>query len=337
VEKFLIINPFGIGDCLFTTPVIRALKESRPGCFIGYWCNERVAGLLNGQPGIDRVFALSRGDIKRIYRGFRRIAVLGALIKEIRRERFDTAIDFSLDGRYGLWSRLAGIKRRIGFDYKGRGRFLTHRVPLTGYSGTHAIEHYAGLLKFIGIDPQDRRLRLEINKESAVPAGAIGIAMGGGASWGRDAVYKQWPAGKFRELVGVLVKNDGTKVVLLGSLDEKALAGVIAQEGVTDLTGKLGLPELAAAIKRLKLLICNDGGPMHMAVALGVSTVSVFGPVDEKEYGPYPPDKRHIVVGKDLSCRPCYKNFRFPGCSNERRCLEDITVDEVYRKVKELL
>jgi ADP-heptose:LPS heptosyltransferase len=126
-------------------------------------------------------------------------------------------------------------------------------------------------------------------------------------------------------------------VVLLGSLDEKALAGVIAQEGVTDLTGKLGLPELAAAIKRLKLLICNDGGPMHMAVALGVSTVSVFGPVDEKEYGPYPPDKRHIVVGKDLSCRPCYKNFRFPGCSNERRCLEDITVDEVYRKVKELL
>ena len=69
MEKFLIINPFGIGDCLFTTPVISALKEKYPNSFIGYWCNERVSDLLKNDPRIDKVFELSRGDIKRVYKG----------------------------------------------------------------------------------------------------------------------------------------------------------------------------------------------------------------------------------------------------------------------------
>jgi ADP-heptose:LPS heptosyltransferase len=104
-----------------------------------------------------------------------------------------------------------------------------------------------------------------------------------------------------------------------------------------DLTGKLDLVELAAVMRGLKLLVCNDGGPLHMAVALGVNTVSVFGPVDEKVYGPYPEDKKHAVIKKDMLCRPCYKNFRFPGCSNDRRCLKGITVEEVYDRIKEIL
>ena len=150
MEKFLIINPFGIGDVLFTTPLVRALKERYPGSFIGYWCNERVGDLLKSDPDIDKVFPLSRGDIKRVYKGFKRTIVLFDLIRKIRRERFDAALDLSLDSRYGLWSRLAGIKKRIGFDYKGRGRFLTDSVPLEGYSGRHVVEYYADLLKFIG-------------------------------------------------------------------------------------------------------------------------------------------------------------------------------------------
>ena len=74
-----------------------------------------------------------------------------------------------------------------------------------------------------------------------------------------------------------------------------------------------------------------------MAVALGVKTVSMFGPVDEGVYGPYPPSVKHIVVKKDLPCRPCYKDFRFTGCSNSRRCLEDISVDKVFEEAKRLL
>ncbi len=375
MEKILIINPFGIGDVLFTTPLIRALKEKYPDCFIGYWCNERVRDLLKTEPIIDKIFPLSRGDIKRVYKGLKRFAVLLDLIWGIRRNRFDIAFDFSLDSRYGLWSKLAGIKRRIGFNYKGRGRFLTDKVDLEGYFDRHVVDYYFDLLKLIDSSSAPLRVRycysINVSKDNSVKARkalaeagikpsdlVVGIAMGGGASWGRDAVYKQWPAEKFGQLAGRLVNECGAHVVLMGSADEKPLADIVMGKmgqsplgtvpifpsrprndsaNIVDLTGKLSLEELAATIKELKLLICNDGGPLHMAVALGVDTVSIFGPVDERVYGPYPLSEKHIVVKNDISCRPCYKNFRFIGCDYNRRCLEGISVDEVYERVKGLL
>ncbi|OGW93926.1 MAG: hypothetical protein A3G36_03740 [Omnitrophica bacterium RIFCSPLOWO2_12_FULL_45_13] len=398
MEKFLIINPFGIGDILFTTPVIRALKENYPDSFIGYWCNERVRDLLKNDLRIDKIFALSRGDIKRIYKKnpLKGFFTLLNLLKEIKKEKFNASLDFSLDSRYGLWSKLSGIKKRIGFDYKNRGRFLTERITLKGYSARHVIEYYADLLRFINIELCDKALELIVSKENRARAKerlaelgvapsslVLGIAMGGGASWGRDAAYKQWPAKNFARLAGKLIKDLGASVVLLGSADEKPLAevmlkasichceeppkgatkqskrdclpagrqaslpkftlseveGVARNDGgcVIDLTGRLGLEELAAIIKELKLLVCNDGGPLHMAVALGVKTVSIFGPVDDRVYGPYPPSSDHVVIKKDLPCRPCYENFRFKGCFNEKKCLEDVTADEVYEKVKTLL
>ena len=354
MEKFLIINPFGIGDCLFTTPVISALKEKYPNSFIGYWCNERVSDLLKNDPRIDTVFALSRGDIKRVYKGFKRLSVLLNLISRIRKEKFDTAFDFSLDSRYGLWSGLAGIKKRVGFDYKARGRFLTDKIDLKGYSGRHIVEYYADLLKFMNIEFRDKSLYLAVSGENRTRAKErllkswagqsgpiVGIAMGGGASWGKDAFYKQWPPKNFAEIADKLIKDRNASMVLLGSSDDKPLADIIMSytkgKNTLDLTGKLNLEELAAMIKELKLLVCNDGGPLHMAVALGVDTVSVFGPVDEKVYGPYPPSEKHAVVKKDMKCRPCYEDFRFEACLNDRRCLEDVTVDEVYSKIKALL
>jgi heptosyltransferase-2 len=386
MNKFLIINPFGIGDVLFTMPVIEALRDERPDCFIGYWCNERVGELLRDNPKIDRVFALSRGDIKRIYKNspIKRLTVLFKLINEIRKERFNIAFDFSLDSRYGLWSKLAGIKKRVGLDYKGRGRFLTDKIDLKGYSGRHVVEYYFDLLKFIGIktsspglDAADKGSRraplrvlycLEVSGEDRIKSRGIlkehgvvgtdlliGVAPGGGASWGKDAIYKQWPAQKFAELASKTVKELNAKVVLLGSAEEKPIARIVSEKmgqshsirtdtlgtvpifPIINLTGKLDLKELAAVISELKLLICNDGGPLHMAVALGVKTVSIFGPVDEIVYGPYPPNEKHIVIKKDISCRPCYKDFRFTGCLNNRKCLEEITVDEVFEKVKQLI
>jgi ADP-heptose:LPS heptosyltransferase len=364
MQKYLIINPFGIGDVLFTTPLIRAIKDRYPDSFIGYWSNERVADLLKGTAKIDKIFALSRGDIKRIYKKspVSRLIALLILIGQIRKERFDIAFDFSFDSRYGLWSKLAGIKKRIGLDHKNRGRFLTDKIELKAYSDKHVIEHNIDLLRFIGIEPhikspklsisdKDRTMARVILKENGLSTAdlLIGVAPGGGESWGKDAIYKQWSAEKFGDVAVRVVKELNTKVVLLGSLAEKPIAEVVLRKmgqsplgtvpifPVVDLVGKLNVKELAAIISELKLLICNDGGPAHMAAALGVSTVSIFGPVDERVYGPYPQNEKHVVVKKDLSCRPCYKDFKFAGCSNNRRCLEDISAEEVFEKVKSLL
>lgn len=348
MKRFLIINPFGIGDVLFTTPVISVLREKYPDCVIGYWCNERVAPLLKSDTKINMLFPLSRGDIKRIYKGIEKVLVLIKLIRQIRREKFDVAFDFSLDSRYGLWSKLAGIKKRIGFDYKERGRFLTDKIALGGYSDKHVVDYYLDLLKFADIRISiDIPYSLVVSKESSTKAKdilsgrgikpsdlVIGMAMGGGASWGRDAIYKQWPAEKFAQVAQRLVKDLKAKVILLGSSDEKKLADKIKNDEMLDLTGKLNLEELAAVIKELKLLVCNDGGPLHMAAALGVKTVSIFGPVDEKVYGPYPKREGHIVVKKDVSCRPCYRNFRFLRCDNGLQCLKEISVEEVFENVR---
>lgn len=355
-NNFLIINPFGIGDVLFTTPIISALKEKYPDAKIGFWCNERVKDLLKNNPNIDKVFAMSRGDIKRIYKRnpVKAFFALSGLLEEIRKEKFGMSFDLSLDSRYGLWSQFAGVKKRVGFDYKKRGRFLTDKVQLEGYSSAHMVDYYTSLLKFIGIEPKDKALNLTVTEENKAKAQkllaefgvepgdlVVGIAMGGGASWGHNAVYKQWPIKSFSKLTDQLIRKENAYVALIGNADEEWLADVIVSEikspNVIDLTGKVSLEILAAIIKELKFLVSNDGGPLHMAVALGVRTVSIFGPVDDKVYGPYPQNGNHIVVKTETPCRPCYENFRFPGCLNDKRCLEEVTVDEVYEKVKAFL
>lgn len=355
MNKFLVINPFGIGDVLFTTPVIRAIKEDPETSLVSYWCNQRVEPVLKNNPCIDETFALSRGDIKRALLKSKLGGMSKALnlFNRIKRGHFDIAFDFSLDHRYGLTAKLAGIKRRIGFNYKNRGRFLTDKINIDGYSDRHIVEYYSELLKFLNILPKGLKLELFVNEEQKIEARgllgslgvaindlAIGIAPGGGESWGKDALFKHWPAVKFAELSDRLINDLNAKVIILGDKSEMPIADMILKSmrnKAINLAGETSLLQLAGIINELNLLVSNDGGPLHMAVALGVNTVSMFGPVDDLVYGPYPPGENHIVLKSNLPCRPCYKNFRFTGCSENHRCLDDITVESAYSASRRLL
>lgn len=355
MKKFLIINPFGIGDVLFTTPVIRAIKEAFADSFIGYWCNERVQEILKDDPNINKIFPLSRGDIKKIYNNSKWEGIkkgLG-LYRQLRKEKFDVALDFSLDHRYSLISKVAGIKKRIGFNYKNRGIFLTDKISLSGYQARHAVEYYLELSDFLNIRPKDKNLYLHINEKNRIRAKAIfrhsgivdsdlvmGLVPGGGGSWGKDATLKHWPALRFAQVAQRLKTELGARIVILGDETERPLAEVIVsslKNKPIDLAGKTTLGELAAIIANLNVLVTNDGGPLHMAVALGIKTVSIFGPVDDRVYGPYPKSKEHIVINKNLPCRPCYYNFKMPVCEQDRECLKQISADEVFGAVKSLL
>ena len=355
MKNFLLINPFGIGDVLFTTPVIRAIKTAYPDSIIGYWCNERTADILKNNPYINIIFPLSRGDLKRIYNEsrlkgiFRFLSVLGG----IKRGRFNVALDFSLDRRYGFVTKLLGIKKRVGFNYKKRGLFLTDKIELESYNNKHVVEYYLDLLKPLDIKPKGEALDLFIPQKDKIKAKnslarygigendlLIAIAPGAGASWGKDAAFKHWPPLKFAQLSDKLIDNLKAKVIILGDESERPIADIIvnaAKNKVVDFVGKTSLDESAAILGEVGVLITNDGGPLHRGVALGLKTVSIFGPVDEKVYGPYPPGKNHLVIKKDLSCRPCYKNFRFSGCVNNSRCVKDITLEEVFQAVQSLI
>lgn len=356
MKKFLILNPFGIGDVLFTTPLIEAIKKADPKNLVSYWCNERVKELLSDDPRLDKIFALSRGDLKKIFRRSKLEGIKKAftIYRGIRKEKFGLVFDFSLDSRYGFLLKFMGIPQRLGFDYKGRGRYLTRKIKLEGYSGKHIVQYYRQLLELAGLEAQAGGLSLFLNQEAKTKAEAllasgginqksplIGIAPGGGASWGKDAPRKHWGAVNFAQLAGMLISRLGAQVVILGSPDELPLSQTMRANlkyPLLDLTGKTNLKELAALINSLDILVTNDGGPLHMAVALNKKTVSIFGPVDEDVYGPYPKSDRHIVItNRDITCRPCYRSFRLNECLNTRRCIEDIPAEEVFTAAKLLL
>lgn len=356
MKKLLIINPFGIGDVLFTTPIIHTLKDAFPGVKIGYLCNLRTASILENNPYVDSVFVYERDEFEAIRKKsfFAWLRSITVFLNQIKKEHFDVAIDFSLNTQYGFFGWYARIKERIGYDYKKRGRFLTQKVNLLDYSEKHIVEYYADLLKYLGLRLKHRELELYLKEDDKRKAEGIlsknkvegqdflvGIIPGAGKSWGRDAYLKHWPPENFAQLADKMVENYKAKIIILGDFSEKELAKKVTENmhyRAIDISGTTTLGEFAALISKMGMVITNDGGPLHIAVALGKKTVSFFGPVDPKVYGPYPPDEnRHIVLRKTLDCSPCYRKFRLSPCQRNKECLQTIDVRQALEAVNRLL
>jgi lipopolysaccharide heptosyltransferase II len=354
MKKILIANIFGIGDVLFTTPLIANIKKGIEGVSIDYLANSRAKPVVEQNPDVDEVLEYEKDDYTRLW-GTSKIKCFLAL-KEfylcIKRKKYDAVLDFTLSREFGLLFFLAGIKKRIGFNYKKRGIFLTDQKLLKGFEGKHVIDHYLELLDFLGLpaDIDDMKLTASDESEKKInkilrDAGRgkgklIALIPGGGASWGQNAGRKRWPMENFLSL-GHILNNGPDDIVILGDSREKPLCSKMA----TDMENKpllvkndLDLSDYIALIKKCDLVVCNDGGPLHIAVALGVKTVSTFGPVDEKVYGPFPVTTKHKVVTNDKAdCRPCYKRFKLPDCSEEYCCLEGIGVEAVLEVCRESL
>jgi heptosyltransferase-2 len=129
------------------------------------------------------------------------------------------------------------------------------------------------------------------------------------------------------------------KVILIwGGYEEEELAINISRTmGKKPLIApKTTILEMAALMKRCKVIVCNDSGLLHVAVSQKIPTVSIFGPADEKVYGPYPQKGRNIVITSGIGCRPCYNKFKLPECKT-RKCLDDISVDKVFEAVEQII
>lgn len=354
LRSFLIINPFGIGDVLFSMPLIKSLKESFPGSKLSYLCNRRVQPILENDPLVDRVFVYERDEFEAVKKVSKLswIRRVFSFVSQIRKKKIDIAIDLSLNSQFGFFSRAAGIKNRIGYDYKGRGRFLTKKIKLQGYEKKPVAEYYLELLNLIGVNPRFKESQLNLSRDQKDKATdflkkrgidgkiLITITPCGGASWGSDSYRKHWDKNKFAELADKLIDKYDAGIILAGSGEEKAVIDQIESLMKNRPIKAINLPllDFFALLERSALLVTNDGGPVHMAAALGVKTASIFGPVDEAVYGPYPKNhKKHVVIKKDLPCRPCYKKFRLPQCQRGLECLRSITVEEVFAAVNRLL
>ncbi len=344
--KILLINPFGIGDVLFTTPLIANLRRAYPQAFIAYIANRRAQPIVESNPQINRVYIYERDEFKKDL-----IASWMRLYQDIQKEHFDMVFDFSLNASFGFFTMACGIKQRIGYDYRSRGRFLTDRIILEGYEGRHVVDYYLDLLKIINVPSQERSLQIfpdgpaqqwarDWLKEQGIDLNCplIAVIPGGGASWGKQASQKHWPAQQYAFLVDKIVAKKEAAVILMGDFKDQLLCQELTRQGsnsVYDAVGKTNLLQMAALLKLCRLAIVNDGGPLHVAVAAGVKTFSIFGPVDPRVYGPYSVSG-DIVIQKNLPCQPCYRQFRKAHCEH-LACLNQLTVEEVYEKIEKML
>ena len=347
--RILIVNPFGIGDVLFSTPLVANLREVYPESYIGYICNIRAKDVLYDNPQINEIFVFEKDEYRDLWKQakFKCIKKFISFFTQIRKKRFDVAIDLSLGHQSNLFLWLIGIKKRIGYNYRNRGRFLTDKIDISGYNDRPIADYYLDLLKFLDIEPKRFNLTMNISVKDKNWADEffknnglkeedliLGIIPAGGASWGERFSYRHWPWENYAAVADKLIAELNAKIIIFGDSSEQNICrrAEDAMKGNSiNACGKTSLKQFAACLAKCNLVICNDGGPLHVAVSQDVMTISIFGPVDERVYGPYPPTSKHIVVTKNMDCHPCYSRFKLPVCPNNRICLRDLSVDEVFR------
>ena len=350
-ERILIANPYGIGDVLFTTPLVSTLRERFPESYIAFLTGSRTKEVLTANPEIDEIFVFDR-DAFRAKPKLQAYRELAGLIKILRGKRFNLYFDLSNTSTYGFLAFIAGIRWRVGFNYKNRGRFLNYKMLLDGFEDKHVVEYYLSLLDFLPVElEKKKRTKFYLTAESEKWAEEflvshnlkgsrlIGIHPWGGRSWGKTARFKWWPREKFLSLTRILSEKYQAKIIVfseprLEQAQEIRLEKFNSKSFI--FPRELTLTQFAALIKKIHLLICNEGGPLQIAVAVGTPSVSIYGPVSEGVYGPYPAAKIHRIVSRGLSCQPCYRRFSFKSCQDQR-CLAELEVDKVLAEVEKAL
>ncbi|MBI3088494.1 MAG: hypothetical protein HYY91_06420 [Candidatus Omnitrophica bacterium] len=356
-RRILIVNPFGIGDVLFSTPLVRAVRRACPEAYVAYLCNRRTQEILRRNTHLDELFIYEKDELVALSERSRWQAAraLLALIRDIRRRRFDLAIDLSLGERYSFLLALFRVPRRIGFDFRRRGRFLTHRfVIIEGYQERHVVEYYGQLLAWLGVRMRDPQLDLATNHEDLEGARQrlqqlgigrrrrlIGLVPAGGISWGLQANFRRWSKDGFIAVGRALQRRHDAAILVFGEPKDHEVCVEITRavgESAIDLSGQTTLGQFVSLIAQCDLVISNDGGPIHIAASQQVPTVSIFGPVDPTVYGPYPRTSAHrVAYREDLRCRPCYHQFKLPPCPYERACLTSLEPEAVLEACEETL
>jgi ADP-heptose:LPS heptosyltransferase len=303
------------------------------------WALEAV----KNNPHIDRIiifnpfWTIPRGE------GTKTAGVAGIyrLVRQLRRERFDLAIDFKGDFRNILIAYLSGAKRRISYGVRGGGFLLTDIVPYQ--QDIHEIDKNLRLLGPLGINSDGSHMELYLNSGDVAKAekiiGLEGIDLRrrtialhhGGASH-----HKRWGMEKFITLAKRLTKDNSTNVLFFGGPHE----GKPFQSGGKPEKGIFLLPDMtvcqmAAAFQKCHLLVCNDSGPMHVGIAVGTPTVAIFGPTFADRFGPRDLSNNRVVRSPS-PCSPCWHPDTTIGCK-EANCLKGIAVDEVMAAIEELV
>jgi lipopolysaccharide heptosyltransferase II len=353
-SSILLIRPDHLGDLLFTTPALRALREAFPQaritCLVGPWAE----AVVTSNPCLDEVMlcpfpGFTRQPKKSVIEPY---VVLERYARLLREKEFDLAVVSRFDHWWGaLLAYLARIPRRVGYDIAEVKPFLTDAVPFV--PGRHEVEQNLTLMKAVGgqgehaIAPSAHPLEFPLSAQDREFAARYLAAQGVGNNDplvcihpGAGAPVKLWQNEGWARVADALVEGYGAKVILTGSASEAPLVQAIAERMASQpivAAGQTTLGQLAALLARCRLVLGVDSGPLHLAVAVGTPTVHLYGPVDSRTFGPWGDPARHVVLTSDMDCIPCNRLDYRPDELEEHRCVWDISEAQVSEAARRLL
>lgn len=334
-KRILIWEVNWIGDVLFSTPMIRALKENFPGAHISVITAPRSKEVLETNPCVDDILlyderGMSRGALEKL-----------RFIARIRKGRYDIVFLLHRSASRAFMCLLGGVRNRVGYAIKKKNIFLTHKINAVP-DKHHRIEYFLGLARKAGADTDSRMLEIytdpadvsyveNILKTNHVDNHKLLVAVNPGGNW----MPKRWRCRKYAALCDTLIKEFKAAVIMTGSQKDIDLYLAIQEmmtEKIVSVCGKTTLRQLAALYSKSSLVISGDSGPLHVARAAGAKVLALFGPTSPGVTGPYG-EGEYSVIQKNTGCKiPCYET----DC-RDQSCMEAIKVEDVILEAKKIL
>jgi heptosyltransferase-2 len=337
LQNILVRSTNWIGDVVMTLPAIAAVRKTLPEATISVLAKPWVAELYHICPDVNDVILFKSPGAHDGLAGKFRLAA------ELKKKKFDAVILLQNAIEAAIISHLAGIPVRAGYNSDGRGFLLTHSVQRTrNIRKVHQIDYYLEMVKSLGFESAGRDVRLRTGEDHdgiaedllrryEIESGGLLAGMAPGATYGPA---KMWFPDRFARVADRLIEDFGARVLLFGSRADQSVTDSVcryASHPLTNIAGRTTLKEAIALITRCGIFISNDSGLMHVAGALGIPTIAIFGSTNSITTSPV--GERSIVITKAVDCSPCLKKT----CPTDFRCMDLIGADEVYETAKKIL
>jgi heptosyltransferase-2 len=339
--KILIRATNWIGDAIMALPALHAVRAKFPDAHVAIVARPYVADIYRDQAVCDELIPYDPQNKHSGWRGRESLA------KALREKKFDTALllQNAFDAAWLAWR--AGIAERIGYARDGRSLLLTRAIPVPkpGEIPAHEQFYYLELLRragWISALQDENRIELRVSDaarqraavtltEAGSPPSALRIAVGAGASYGSA---KCWLPERFASSLNQILSQTDADVILFGTASESTVSSAIAAQlrrPAIDLTGKTPVADLPALLSQCHLFLGNDSGAMHVAAAVGLPVVAVFGSTDPKGTAPVTP--RVTIVQQKPYCSPCFLR----RCPTDHRCMNAVQPEMVASALHERL
>lgn len=349
--RVLLIRLREIGDVVFTTPVIHAVRERFPSAHLAYLVEPAAAPVVAGNPHLNEVIVAPRR------RGLAGLKAETALIRRLRASAFDLVIDLHGGPRASILAWLSGAPTRIGYNVVGRAWMYTVRVPRAReLRPRHSVENQWDLLESLGAGAADRAAHpVEMTVDPDIAARVDERLQHAGITADDRVIvihvsagnpFRRWPLESFAALATALAREDASyRVILTSGPSDRGAAAQVLEQARRDLEeaararlmdcGEFSLAELRALVSRAALFIGGDSGPMHIAATSQVPIVGLYGPTLPVRSAPWrSPELAAAVETLGLPCRPCDQRVCAPG---DFRCLTSIQAQEVVTAALPLL